>query len=272
MVDHHVGLADKRFFVPLIGITTHVYVDTFSHYGFSGVSSRKNRIDGDSLRIVNDDRLDDALREHIDEKKRRFEQRYGREAGFLLNIKRWWRSVKLEGAELGSGALGHGAVLTFPDRPYLHREFRYENAEGAGRAGVQDRDNPATFLEGAEALHGMFTRVRAVRDVEGADNGRPWVDIAERVKAVIERPGRKEERVGHWDEGAEGGDLFARGGEQIPRYEDHDWNEQRQRRADNRADSSVVLDRPVFQFYQAAAAHRVYVLKDLLPEHGLIGD
>ena len=272
MVNHNVGLADKRFYLPLIGITAHVYADTFSHYGFSGVSSRKNRIDSDSLRIVNDDRLDDALREHIDEKKRRFEQRYGREGGFLPNIKRWWRSVKSEGAELGSGALGHGAVLTFPDRPYLHWEFRYENDEGEGRGGVQDRDNPATFLDAAEALHGMFTRVRLVRDVEGADDGRPWDAIVERVKAIIDRPGKKDERVGHWEEAAEGGDLFARGGERIPRYEEHDWDEQRERLAENRADSSVVLDRPVFQFYQAAAAHRVYVLRDLLPEHGLIGD
>ena len=60
MVDHHVDLPDKRFYLPLIGITAHVYADTFSHYGFSGVSSRKNRIDSDSLRIVNNDRLDDA--------------------------------------------------------------------------------------------------------------------------------------------------------------------------------------------------------------------
>ena len=163
-------------------------------------------------------------------------------------------------------------MLTFPDRPYLHWEFRYENDQGEGRAGVQDRDNPTTFLEAAEALHGMFTRVREVRDAEGADNGRPWDDVVERVKTIIEMPGRKEDRVSHWRDAAELGDLFDRGGERIPRYEEHDWDDQRERLADDRADSSVVLDKPVFQFYQAAAAHRVYVLRDLLPQHGLIGD
>ena len=248
-------------------VGSHVYADTFSHYGFSGVSSRKNRIEDESLRIVNCDQLDESLQQHIDEQSKKFQQRYGREGGFLPNIKRWWRSVKSEGAEFGSGALGHGAVLTFPDRPYLHWEFRYENREG-----VQNRDNPATFLEAAEALHGMFARVREERDNDGADNGRPWDEVAERVKGIIEKPGRKGERVEHWQEAAQGGDLYAGAGERIPPYGDHDWDEQRERLADNRDDSATVLDRSVFQFYQAAAAHRVYVLRDLLPAHGLLAD
>ena len=88
----------------------------------------------------------------------------------------------------------------------------------------------------------------------------------------VERPGRKQERVDYWQEAAAGGDLYAAAAEAIPSYEEHDWNEQREHLADERADSSVVLDKPVFQFYQAAAAHRVYVLRDLLPTHGLLGN
>lgn len=272
MVDHHVNLSTKRYYLPLIGITAHGYADTFSHYGFSGVSSRKNRIEGDSLQIVNKDQLDEGLQQHIDEQAKRCQQRYGREGGFLPNIKRWWRSVKSEGAEFGSGALGHGAVLTFPDRPYLHWEVRYENADGENREGVQDRDNPTTFLEAAEALHGMFARVREALDNDGADNGRARNEIVERVKGIIDRPGRKGERVDHWQQAAQSGDLYAGAGERIPPYEDHDWDEQREGLADNRDDSSGVLDRPVFQFYQAAAVHRVYVLRDLFPAHGLLAD
>ena len=272
LVNHHVQLAEKQYYLPLIGITAHVYADTFSHYSFSGVSSRKNRIDGDSLQIVNEQRFNDGLRNHIREKTARFQQRYGRESGFLPNIKRWWRSVKSEAVETGSGALGHGAVLTYPDRPYMHWQFRYEDPIGEGRSEVQDHDNPATFLKGAEALHGMFTRVRVVRDIRGADNGRVWGDIMERVKTIIEEPGRKEERVAYWQEAAGNGDLYAGPGEAIPPYEEHDWNEQREHLADERADSSKVLEKPVFQFYQAAAAHRVYVLRDLLPRHGMLGN
>ena len=272
MVAHHIGLSAKRYFLPLVGITAHVYADTFSHYGFSGVSSRKNRIDLGSLKVVNEDHLDEGLRNHLREQGDRFRQRYGREGGFLPNIKRLWRSVKSEAVEAGSGALGHGAVLTFPDRPYLHWEFSYEDDTGEERGGVQDRDNPTTFLQGTEALHGMFKTVRESRESAGADNGREWGEIAERVKAILDRPGRKGERIEYWQEAAEAGDLSAGGGEKIPTYDEDEWNTQREHFASAGIDSSVVLEQPVFQFYQAAAAHRIYVLRDLLPSHGLVGN
>ena len=149
--------------------------------------------------------------------------------------------MKSEAVETSSGALGHGAVLTYPDRPYMHWQFRYEDSAGEGRGEVQDHNNPESFLEGAEALHAMFKRVREARDNEGADNGRAWGEIVERVKLIIERPGRKQERVGYWQEAAAGGELFAAAAEAIPSYEEHDWNEQREHLADERADSSVVL-------------------------------
>ena len=34
--DHHLTYADRGFALHLLGITAHVYADTFSHYGFSG--------------------------------------------------------------------------------------------------------------------------------------------------------------------------------------------------------------------------------------------
>ena len=272
LVDHHIGLFEKNYYLPLLGIAAHVFADTFSHYGFSGVSSRKNRVDMGSLQIVNAARFDEDLHDHIAKKGERFRQRYGREGGFLPNIKRLWQSVKSEVAETGSGALGHGAALTYPDRPYMHWQFEYEDRRGTGRDGTQDRNNPVTFLEGAEALHRMFRQVREFRDSEGADNGREWGRIAERVKDIIDRPGRKQERVEYWQEAAGNGDLHDGPGQPIPNYEDHDWNEQRERLAEDVASSSAVFQRPVFQFYQAAAAHRVYVLRDLLPGHGLLGN
>ena len=272
LVCHHVGASTKSYYLPLLGITAHVFADTFSHYGFSGVSSRKNRVDIDTLQIVNVDRFDEELHAHIEEKGERFRQRYGREGGFLPNIKRLWQSVKSEVAETGSGALGHGAALTYPDRPYMHWQFEYEDQRGVGRGGVQDRNNPVTFLEGAEALHGVFRKVREYRDVQGGDNGREWGRIVERVKEIIDRPGRKQDRVYYWQDAAGSGDLYEGPKEPIPNYEDHDWNEQREHLAEDLASSSAVFQRPVFQFYQAAAAHRVYVLRDLLPGHGLLGN
>lgn len=41
----------SNYELELLGITAHVYADTFAHYGFSGVSSRRNRVDGNTLTI-----------------------------------------------------------------------------------------------------------------------------------------------------------------------------------------------------------------------------
>ncbi len=94
----------------------------------------------------------------------------------------------------------------------------------------------------------MFREVRKFRDVEGADNGREWGQIADRVKEIIDRPGRKQERVGYWPEATGNGDLYEGRGESIPDDEDHDWNEQRGHLAEDLANSSAVFQRPVFQF------------------------
>src|SRR5262245_50754916 len=57
MVTHHLDWCEKPFAVELMGITAHVYADTFAHYGFSGVSSRVNRVRGDSFQLENGDPL-----------------------------------------------------------------------------------------------------------------------------------------------------------------------------------------------------------------------
>ena len=36
----------------------HVYADTFSHYGFSGVSSRNNKVDGSSFELDVEDKVE----------------------------------------------------------------------------------------------------------------------------------------------------------------------------------------------------------------------
>ena len=69
MISHCLSLADKEYGLQLVGIAAHVYADTFSHYGFSGVSSRWNRVRGDSITLQNDDRDKDA--------EDRFQQKYG---------------------------------------------------------------------------------------------------------------------------------------------------------------------------------------------------
>ncbi len=258
LVDHHLTHAERRFAEALMGITAHVYGDTFSHYGFSGVSSRGNKIVGRSLSIEGD--LDPEIRAYVTSKAEGFFKRYADEVGFLRNIKSWV-------GETASGGLGHGAVATYPDRPYLIWSFAYENDD----LGHSVRNNPETYLEGCRALHGMFRRFALRREDLKVDEGRAFDDIADAVADILARQAPKAGRCETWRRLAESGEIFADGGEEIPVYDGEGWNEEwKALHGTDRHDA--VFEVPVFRFYQAAALHRTYVLRDLLPKRGLIVD
>ena len=107
MMQHHVDYAinGASFGLELLGIGAHVYMDTFSHYGFSGISSEYNAVDGDSFEYP--DIKDKQVESYITAKLDKFFTKYGT------------KCISCFGEQL-SGALGHGAVATFPDRPFLH--------------------------------------------------------------------------------------------------------------------------------------------------------
>ena len=49
LIDQYLDLKDRPFALELIGLIAHVYADTFSHAGFSGVSSRRNKVEAASI-------------------------------------------------------------------------------------------------------------------------------------------------------------------------------------------------------------------------------
>jgi hypothetical protein len=260
MIDHHLSLAHKPFAVSLMGVAAHVYADTFSHYGFSGVSSRGNEVVNDSFEF--DENLDPEIREYITEKQARFARKW--KAGGLLT------NIKSRVAETISGALGHGAVATFPDRPYLRWRFEYERPDAIeGRR--KWRDNRVTFLEAFKALHGMFVRFATERPDLSNGDARSFDDIEEAVREIVAVEATCEGRVEAWQNMARSGRLFDSRGKLIPDYEGEQWNH-RWDSLDDAANSKVISDEDVWRFYQASAIHRTHVLRDLLPRHGLIVD
>jgi hypothetical protein len=119
MIASAIRAKDRPWALQRLGITMHVYADTWSHQGFSGVRDARND--------VSDVRLAD-----------------GSEALTLRE--------KLAGWFVGEALpLGHGAVLSFPDRPFLR--WSYVNNQGQRII----RDNPADFEAAADAM------VRALR-------------------------------------------------------------------------------------------------------------
>lgn len=278
MIDHNLSLADKPFGLHLAGITAHVYADTFSHYGFSGVSSRWNRIDTSSVEFFD---VEPKIRGYLEEKAGRFPEKYGKEMGRLPNIRdpeswnyrlsdaisRLKDRFMGNAAEALSGALGHGAAVTYPDRPFLRWQFDYEHPK---RRSSGLRDNPATFLEACEKLHGMFRRLGERNPDTKQDEGRNFDDIRVVVARILAMQAPREVREKAWKDAAKGGELFVRPEGILP-YQGATWKRglDSLRKA---TDSRKALDKHIFHFFQAAAAHRTFVLRDLLPRHDMVVD
>lgn len=250
MRENHVNLHDKPYYLELVGIFAHVYADTFSHYGFSGVSSRANRVINDSFEYKG---LDPQVEEYIEEKKQSFYEKYG--SGWVRNIKSFL-------AEAASGALGHGAAVTLPDRPFLIWRFKYENGTY-----TDWRDNPTTFWEACKELHAAFEKVAQLKpELSDNEQKRPWKDISDHVSNILNTQGNKETRIKTWQESCSFGHIFKKP-EPIPEYEN--WNTGLEHFNEN-TQPKEMLDLSSYRFYQAASYHRWYILRELLPKHDLL--
>ena len=277
MVEHNLSLAQKPFGLYLVGITAHVYADTFSHYGFSGVSSRWNKIDSSSFELGE---LDPKVRTYIEQKASRFKEKYGDEMDAMPNIRdpENWNSLSnaisifkdrflSDAAETLSGGLGHGAAMTYPDRPYLRWKFDYEHPKKRP-SGL--RDNPATFLEACEKLHAMFAKLASKNSSIKQDEGRDFADIRGTIARILSTQAPCKEREKVWKNAAKSGELFMQPENILP-YQGTQWMRGLESLRKT-TDSRKALDKHIFRFFQAAAAHRTFVLRDLLTRHQLVVD
>ena len=74
-----------------------------------------------------------------------------------------------------------------------------------------------------------------------------------------------EDRVEEWQRLMETGRLSGERNERIPVYDGNHWNEQKDKLRDT--SSEDVPDKPVYQFYQAAALHRGGTICETLKEY-----
>jgi hypothetical protein len=259
MVEHNLSLAERPYAAELIGITAHVYADTFAHYGFSGVSSRWNKVHASMIKLEG---LDPKIEEYVGKKARDFFNKYGDFGGLLRNF----RTAVYEGIELASGALGHGSVATYPDRPYLQWQFTYERSEHENV-----RDNPKTYLEASQNLHEMFRLFLEKRPDLSTDTGHEFSSIEEAVREILSVQAQCEGRIEAWQQAARRGALFTNDGEEIPPYNEDEWHNQCNKWGTLEG-SKEVVELPTYRFMQAATIHRTFVLRDLLPAHEIVLD
>jgi len=154
--------------------------------------------------------------------------------------------------------LGHATVATWPDRPYLHWRCTFTRPRPENGSAISDRDNPATFFEACERLHDFFSRF--AKQHYANSTARAFTEIAAQVREILDFQGKEDERMKCWRTSG-----LADG---MPEYHPQDWEKEKNVFIKLK-DSSLGIQSHVYKFHQAAAYHRYYVLKDLLPAHGI---
>ncbi|MCK5050206.1 MAG: hypothetical protein KAS53_00605 [Candidatus Cloacimonetes bacterium] len=244
ILEHALVHKKKNIGPYLCGITAHVFADTFAHYGFIGKSTSLNRVKDNSI--------------HTFEKNSSTKIRnQKRKVGF---IKRLMSSL----AE--TIPMGHGAVATFPDKPYLKWEYKYEK----GRRKKVERTNSEDFLEACEQLHRYFKQFVMNNPGKGdIQKAVEWNSISAEIKSILEQEGEKKLRIKKWKEAISYNMLFnASDKDKKIGYDERTWKITKQEKKNLR--KAEIEKTHHYLFYEAARKHRNYVLRSLLPKHGLI--
>jgi hypothetical protein len=228
--------AHRAHALHLMGIAAHVYADTFAHYGFSGIPSDHNLITEDSLEA--DSSHSSGILDYVSEQASNFKAKF-----------------------TGTPRLGHGAVLTYPDRPYLKWRFKYQDGTPSVRA------NPETYLEGCEELHRRFVQFSSAYYGNLARTPLGWQSIRSLVKDIIEKEGKGDERVDYWMNAMDKNYLPNVEPPQV--YDDQTWSRELEEFEDDGSPEQFISSAP-YRFFCAADYHRGYVLKRLLPGYGLM--
>lgn len=258
MIAHHLGWSDRPFAIELLGIAAHVYADTLAHYGFSGVSSRLNRVDGGAIALLNGDPNSNLLD--------RFFEKFGKQGGLLQNFRTHLMS---NAAENMSGALGHGAVATFPDQPYLEWSYVYEHPDLVLEDMRVERQNLNDFMEGAKALHRMFCGFAANRpDLTDKTGGFDFERVEPKVREILVLNADRDRRIRAWKAAFDDGVFSRTGADRLPDYDSKEWRAQT-RDLGKLKSPALAKDVPAYHFHHAAALHRNYVLRELLPKHDI---
>lgn len=234
--------ADTPYGLHRLGITMHVYADTWAHQGFSGVNHEINQV----TELESDDPEED---ESLFNKIKNF---------FVSN----------------AFPLGHGAALSHPDKPYL--KWCYKNGLGEW----VDRDNPRDFRDAVNHMCKAMRAYRAGDKDMNLDQheGLPPADdalVAELIQDVKSADG--EQRHADWlDAIREGRFSFGKEAlDYVPKGVGSWKYEAIGQDAAIDKDDDVFAYRPEFlqsdwkQFHDALQACRYSIINDVLPRYGI---
>jgi hypothetical protein len=244
-----------------MGITLHVYADTFSHFGFSGISSPLNKVDNSSIEF---NISDPGIKKYVTKKNKRFVRKEEGISSFTFWLLKIKERVVGGTAEFLSHALGHGSVSSCPDRPFLNWTYKYEES---GKKEV--RDNPSHFIHGAEEIFDLLKKFCAANPEFKESEGCSFASIKEILNQIILFEGTEEERILKWKNAVISGLIFSNPDKKpVPEYKGISWDNAKSKAEKPSAVSDEERTEAV-TFHRAAEAHQSYVLKTLLPLHGI---
>lgn len=243
MVKHNLeqSLENESLGPALIGITAHVYADTFAHYGFSGIYSNENLVISKSIKTkIHDNDLLQVVRAKYED--------------FIIKQVQNPLSKNIN--------LGHAGVGIYPDLPYLEWSFEYESSgKSSGK-----RNNQETFLEACEMLYGLFEDYATISGHQDPKATKPFEEIREKVKSILSFEGEMKARAAKWKNAAKDGEIFNIA-EEIPEYNPSGFEAELQKLEE--FTSETIKNTNIFGFLNAARIHRNYVLDELLPKYDL---
>lgn len=225
-----------RYGLHRLGIAMHIYADTWAHQGFAGVNHAINQA---TDLTGPDGRPDTALATRL--------------TNYFLNT---------------ALPLGHGTVLSNPDKPYL--VWQYTNGLGERIT----RNNPDDFLDAAENMCRVMQAFRA-GDPDTNAEGLPAVDaniIQRMFREVVHE--EAETRHATWlHQIAQG--AFSFGPETLAYVGEGpgSWKAAALGRGDESTDPFAY--RPEFLrsdwklFHDALQTHRLDLIANILPEYGI---
>lgn len=229
--------ADKKYSLQRLGITMHVFADTFAHQGFAGKFHDINKIN--DLTLLNENQ------NFFDETKAKVANNF---------------------------PMGHGPALECPDKPYLEWEYINEYHNEPKR-----RNNTEIFMDAVRNLVGHLGNYlyqvenKSVLDEVESD----YLKIEENFKTFREQSG--DARHKRWLESIANGDFsFGPQQLKYISKGVGSWKYQALgQENDTDADSDIFEFKNDFLnsdwklFHDALQAHRFDVIHDILPKYGI---
>lgn len=232
-----------------LGVTMHVYADTWAHQGFAGVNHKINQV----TKLDDEDEPDLSFFGKI---KNYFGDEFDEKAGEFIG---------------GAFPLGHGAALSYPDLPFLN--WSYQNGHGEKVV----RKNTQGFVAAADHLCQAMQKYRQ-GDFAYVAPGLPAKDkklIRKMFKELTDTDG--EVRHKQWLLAiAEG--RFSFPGEQLSYIAKGkgSWKHTAIRTTRKKDKKKEVfpydpgfLESDWKKFHDAVQAHRFDVIHDILPRYGI---